>query len=204
MERKFEETKIPEDVSKAMADNNFIMGAIHAGKVIKVLGTGISKFLGDVKSLEVPMALRFSKMDGSFLAGMKVEYHKNPDDPENPSAGNWSYVWTFKEEDLEGANVTDFAKSVNAFSHFIACGAKLYNMRFQDHATASTLFNTFLEHVYHWLDDNAVEGEENTLIADGVFIAKCEVKDGKIIKAIIPDGNMKVLIKGDDLYQEAV
>lgn len=199
MELKFEETKIPEDVSKEMVDNQIILGAIHLPKVIKVLGAATSKFLGKIKNLDVPMSLKFVREDGSFIAGMQVEYHKNPDDPENPSAGNWSYIWTFDEADLEGSQAATFA---DAFFRFTECAAKLYGMRFESQSTAAQMFNIVLEHISHWLEDNARENEEATLIADGVFTAKSEVRDGKVVKAIIPDGDLKVLIKGDDMYQE--
>lgn len=200
-EVKFEETRIPEDVSREMAESQLVLGAAHVGKILKVMVTGVSKLLGDVKDLKVPKSVKFTRPDGGFIAGARVEYHTNPDDPENPSAGNWSYVWTLTEEDIEGSTVIDISINTQVFTYFMEAASKLYNMKFNDTPTGIMMFNIILENLSHWLDDNAKEGEVQTLTCANALTASCEVKDGIVVKALVPDGDMKILIKNDDMYQ---
>ncbi len=203
MTQKFEQTNIPEDLAKDLAQDNYTIGAVHLPKVLKVIMTGASKLLGSVKVIDKPMAIAFRKVDGSFIAGAKVEFHKNPDNPEDISAGNWSYIWTFYEKDLEGASIVNINNDTG-FTHFITAASKLYHMNFHDNASALEMFNRLLDYISHWLDDNAKEGEEQILVSDGSMTAACTVKDGVVVKSIVPDGEVKVLIKGDDMYQDDV
>lgn len=204
MTKKFEETEIPEIVSRELANQCFTLGATHVGKVLKTLMTGASKLLGDTKDIETPKAIAFRRPDGTFVAGAKVEYHKNPDDPDNKAAGNWSYIWTFYEKDLEGASVIDFNSNNSAYSYIITAADKLYRMRFTDNATCITTIMVLLENISHWLEDNAKEGERQTVECPGAMVCSCEVKDGVVVKSIVPDGEVKVLIKGDDMYQDEI
>jgi len=204
MELRFEETNLPEDVSREMANENVTLGAIHVPKVVKVLMVGVSKLLGDIKSTERAKAIAFRRLDGSFIAGAKVEYHPNTESPDDVSAGNWSYVWTFYEGDLEGADVTDMSTSNTVFSYFIIAADKLHRMKFTTEAMGMRLFNLILEGISHWLDDNAKDGEVSSIVMPGVLNASCTVVDGVVEKAIVPDGDVKTLIKSDNMMQEAV
>ena len=54
-----------------------------------------------------------------------------------------------------------------------------------------------LVQIKNWLDNNAVEGEEVGVYADGIFQASVVVENGEKIFSIVPDGEIKKLIKDD-------
>lgn len=201
---KFGECKIPEQVSMELAKKQSTLASAHVEKILRILMTGASNMLGDMKSLDVPKAIVFRKPDGTFIAGAKVEFHRNPDDPDNLASGNWSYIWTFYESDLEGASITEVSTNMLTFNYFSAAADKLYRIKFTDDGVGLLMFNLILEQISHWLDENASDGDVQTLVSPGVMEAACETKNGTIVKSLTPDGDIKVLIKGDNKYQDAV
>lgn len=200
----FLDSKIPQNVSMAMAKNNSSLASQHVEKVLRVLMTGASNMLGEMKSLDTPKAIAFRKPDGSFIAGAKVEYNKNPDDPDNPASGNWSYIWTFKEQDLNGAVITDVNTNILTFDYFRRAADKLFRMKFSDDGVGIMMFNLILDGISQWLDENAVDGDERSLVSTGVMEAACAVENGVVTKSLTPQGEIKELIKGDDTYQNPV
>ena len=46
-----------------------------------------------------------------------------------------------------------------------------------------------------WLDNNAVDGEEVGVEMDGVFQASVAVENGEKVFSIVPDGEIKKIIK---------
>ena len=202
MEKKFKETTIPETVSKASTTNGYAAGAPHIYRVATVLFHGISSCLGSIKNTTVPKAIIFKNIDGSFLAGAKVEYVPNEDDPSNPAAGRWDYTWTFYEEDLKGAECIDATVNTLIGTCLTSSALSLYNMRYESVPCAILLSVIVLETIKGWLTENAQESEDTILVLDGVFKASSRVVDGKIEMGIVPSGEMKVLIKNDSMIQE--
>lgn len=203
MEKKFKETNIPEDYSKSLAQQSFLLGPSVVSKVATTLFHGVSTCLGTMKNTSVPKAVIFRSLDHSFLAGAKVEYIQNVDDPSNPSAGRWDYTWTFYEEDLKGADCVEVANNSLVSSYFTSSGISLYNMRFNAQDLCIAMMTMMIEMIINWLKENASEADPAILVLDGAFKATATVVDGKIEMGIIPDGEMKVLIKDDTAIQEA-
>lgn len=203
-ELRLEETKIPEDVSKELATKQLGVASMHVGKIVKVMMTGTSKLLGSLKEISTPKAIAFRRPDGRFLAGAKVEFHSNPAEPDTPASGNWSYIWTFNEEDLADAKIITIGTNAESWQFFESAASKLYNMSFESESSGVMLINTLLEHISKWLDDNAKDAEVQRLVCPGCLIAECAVENGSVVKSIVPDGEMKVLIKGDDDYQDSI
>lgn len=199
-EIKFDETKIPENYSKTLIGRNLIYPAPYTNKIGKVIMDAISRCLGSIKDISVPKAIAFKSIDGSFLAAGIVKYHKNEDDPDNLAAGNWSYNWTFNEEDLKDANVI-YATDALVIPFFEASASNLFHMKFNENSTA-TMVTVFIEILLGWLSENAKDGTVVTVDLPGAFKASCEVVDGKVEKALVPDGNVKTLIKGDEMIQD--
>lgn len=200
----FSDSKIPQNVSMELAKNNSTLAAQHVEKVLRVLMTGASNMLGEMKSLDTPKAVAFRKPDGSFIAGAKVAYNKNPDDPDNPASGNWSYIWTFNEDELNGAVITDVNTNILTFDYFRRAADKLFRMKFTDDGVGIMMFNLILEGISQWLSENAVDNEERSLVSNGVMEAACKVENGVVSKALTPQGEIKELIKGDNEYQNPV
>lgn len=202
MEKKFKETSIPEDFSHALAMQSFLIGPANVYRVATVLFHGVSTCLGSIKSVTIPKAIVFRSIDNAFLAGAKVEFIPNKDDKNNPAAGRWDYVWTCYEEDLKGADIIDVTKNNLVGPFFAASGANLYNMKFAGPDTCIFMMTLMIEMIIAWLKENATEAESAALVLDGVFKGISSVDDGKVVLGIVPDGEMKVLIKDDDKIQE--
>ena len=52
MEKKFKETSIPEDFSKALAKQSILLGPQHAYRMANILFTGVSNYLASVKNYQ--------------------------------------------------------------------------------------------------------------------------------------------------------
>lgn len=203
MEKKFKESSIPEDFSRAMAKQSSLIGAAYVDYIAKTLFVGVSKCLAASKDKSIPKAVVFRGIDSTFLAAAKIEYVKNEDDPANPSAGQWSYVWTTDTDDIKDCQTIDVVANALIMPFFTEAASSLYNMKFADSATCIVMMTTMVEMIINWVKENTKEGDTSTLELDGVFKAMGEVEDGKIQVAIIPAGEMKVLIKDDSAIQEA-
>lgn len=202
MEKKFSTTNIPEDFSRTLATQSFLIGPSHTPRIATTLFHGVSTCLGSMKNTTIPKAIVFRSLDHSFLAGAKIEYITNNDDPANPSAGRWDYTWTFYEEDLKGCDCVEVATNSLVSTYFISSGISLYNMKFAGQDVCISMMVLMIEMIINWLKENATESEPVTLTLDGVFKATASVENGKITMGLVPDGEMKVLIKDDNIIQE--
>lgn len=203
MEKKFNATPIPEDYSKLLSQQSLLVGPTNVFRVATTLFHGASRCLGAMKSTTVPKALVFRSLDHGFLAGAKVEFIPNKDDPTNPASGRWDYTWTFYEDDLKGADTIEIANNTLATTYFASSGQALYNMKFAGTDVCITMVTLMVEMIVNWLRENATEVDPAVLILDGVFRAEATVVKGKIEMGLVPDGEMKVLIKDDAAIQEA-
>lgn len=203
MEKNFKETHIPEDFSMALESHQLLCGPSHVFKVAKTVFHGISSCLGSMKNVSIPKAIIIRSIDHSFLAGAKVEYIPNKDDKNNPAAGRWDYTWTTFEDDLKGADCIDIASNSIVASCMQASGYELFNMKFNDSATAIYMATLLIEMIIDWVKENTTEVESASLVLDGAFKATGVVENGKVVVGIVPAGEMKVLIKDDNMIQEA-
>ena len=197
MEKKFKESLIPELYSKALSKESMIIGPSVVPKVANVIFTGVSKLLQKAYAGK-PTAVRFRSVNNNFICAAKVEFIPNGEDPSN---GRWDYVWTFNEEDLNGAEIIDAETNSHVNTEIVAAGSDLYNMRFAP-GVAIIMSIILLEQISDWLQENTLENEPSKLVLDSVFTAIGELEDGKVYKSIIPAGEIKVLIKNDSAIQE--
>lgn len=203
MEKKFKESTIPEDFSRTLSQQAMLCGPANTYMVATTIFHGVSSCLGAIKNKTVSKAIVFKAIDGSFIAAAKVEFIPNTEDPTNPAAGRWDYTWTFNEEDIKGADVIDVANNSLIITYFTTSGANLYNMKFAGADICVTMCVLILEMIKKWLIDNVTPNDpESTLSLEGVFTATGSIVDGKVELGLIPAGEMKVLVKGDDTIQE--
>ena len=202
MEKKFKESPILEDYSKALAKKNLLLGPQITPIIATTLFHGVSCCLGGIKNVSIPKAIAFRLIDGTFLAGAKVEFIKNEADPTNPAAGRWDYIWTTFEEDLEGADIIEAQSNSMVPTYFYESASQLYEMKFQDPSSTMYMTTLLLEMIIQWARDNAKENDPAVLTLPGVFKITGEVEDGEVVIGINPDGEMKVLIKDDESIQE--
>ena len=70
-------------------------------------------------------------------------------------------------------------------------------MAFKDTAAVVEVTRFFLEQVKKWLEENASETEEVGVEQEGVFQATVSVENGEKAFSLVPEGEIKKLIKDD-------
>lgn len=199
---KFMETNIPEIYATALDNVGAIFGSNYTNRVLKVFMEAVSECLGSIKRIEKPTAFVFNSLNGNFIMAAKVEYHPNEEKPDDLAAGNWSYVWTFDKEDIEDCDVRTINDDLTK-PFFINKAGQLFGMKFRDNSTMSMMMTTLAECISNWLNDNAREGEVIEIGEEGIFKASVAVEGGEIVKSMVPEGDAKILIKGDSQIQAA-
>lgn len=190
---KLQETSIPTNLSQVIATLGWAVDASQVSFLYDTTLMAISDFLGQAKSKETKTALAVKDVKGNLVVAGIVTYHKNED--EN-MPGNWSYEFTFEEEDLKGADVR-----LSTDPHFQKVFQKtlkrLFGLAIDDPLAFQPAIEESINVLKQWLDVNAKETEKVSVEQPGFFEASVSVEDGEKIFALIPDGAMKRLIKDD-------
>ena len=167
--------------------------------IVTVTNVAMAKFLGANKSKETPVSLVIEDLKGNFQFAGIVEYHPNEDESQ---PGNWSYVITFDEKDVENTKIEK--SNDNHFQRYVANALySIFNASFTDNTYGyiNTCILIFAKALIEWLDNNAAT-EDPTLEFENYFVASATVEDGVVYKSMIPDEEMKVFIKGDKDIQK--
>ena len=98
MIKNFNDTKIPSMVTTGLyAEKAFDVSADIAEKLLDVMVYAVTDALNEIKSLDTPVAFKFAKQNGDFIAAAIIQFFPNED---KTKPGNWNYSWTFYEEDV--------------------------------------------------------------------------------------------------------
>lgn len=190
---KLQETSIPTNLSQVIATLGWAVDASQVSFLYDTTLMAISDFLGQAKSKETKTALAVKDVKGNLVVAGVVTYHKNED--EN-MPGNWSFEFTFDEEDLKGADVR-----LSTDPHFQKVFQKtlkrLFGLAIDDPLAFQPAIEESINVLKQWLDVNAKETEKVSVEQPGFFEASVSVEDGEKIFALVPDGAMKRLIKDD-------
>lgn len=162
--------------------------------VLKLPVHAFTKFLGLKKNREdnggTGLVLRDEK--GNFIIAGVVKYHE----PEKEDqAGNWSYEFTFNEEDVKDCtnyNVTD-----SAFMQVLEHVATNHNLQIHEMDFAYDLIVSFFVALKNVLEQNASANEEFEIESENYFIAVSTVEGDQKLLSMIPCDEMKRLIKDD-------
>jgi len=196
---KFEETDIPMNFTNKVNAKELSWEPTDTADFYKVVMFAISDFLKrkKTKGQEVGFAIR--DINGVFKLGAIVGY-EDPSDED--SAGNWTYAFTFNEEDMKTCTVMyDIGDA--AFQYVFAYDAQQeQRMKFDSYQQVYGCLIDSAECLYDFLDQNASETAEVELELEGFFIAKVTVENGEKSMSITPDGAMKTLVKGDASTEE--
>lgn len=153
----------------------------------------INKFMKLKKSKTEPVALEVKSLNGEFLLGACVRYHEN-EDPEMP--GNWSYEYTFIEDDLKDVSsrflATDSLFGSILSSVMIDNFGYVWNI---DIGLGSKLTIEAINVIKAFLDSNVTESEEVELEHSDLFIARAAVEGGEKVMSITPAEKAKIEIK---------
>lgn len=159
-----------------------------------------TKFLALKKNREDNgTAIVLRDLEGNFILAGIVKYHE----PEREDqAGNWSYEYTFNEEDIKEStnyNVTD-----SSFIEVLQLIAIKHNLTITEMDFAIDLVLSFFTALINVLKQNASSSEECEIEHDGYFVAVSVVENDEVLLSLTPDGAMKRLIKDDTTLEETI
>ena len=80
-------------------------------------------------------------------------------------------------------------------------GSKKKAGAFRDQAAIIEVTRYFLETLSKWLEENVVETEEIAVEEPGVFQAAICIENGQRVKSLVPEGEIKKLIKDDSAIE---
>lgn len=189
------DSQIPQLVSTGLYKEKCIdIAANVTPMLVDVLVSAVTQALAELKSTETPIAFKFCKSNGDFIAGAIVQYFPN-EDKNNP--GNWNYSWTFNENDIpENAKImTPFDPSLA--SYFRGASLSKYGFHAEDNSYYGETMNYTLLIIKKWLDENASESEEQCVKMDGIIQFRVAVENGEKVFSAEPDGEIKQMIKSD-------
>lgn len=197
---KLMESQIPQNYSTGLySEKDYDLSADHTNIVADILFTGVAQCLGDVKDRKFPSAFVFEANNKDFIAAAIVQYFENKDDPSKP--GNWSYTWTWYKDDVPANSKIYRTTQQELSSYFRGVSQGKYGMAFKDVAGITEVNRYLLVQIKKWLDENAKEGEEVGVEEPGIFQASVVIEDGEKVFSLVPEGEIKKLIKDDSAIE---
>lgn len=190
------QTQIPQNFSVGLYnDKGYDVPADLTDAVGDIVFTGVASLLGATKNREFPVAFVFEQNNGDFVAAAIIQFMKNEDDKSKP--GSWDYSWTWYKDDVpENARIQKI-NDPQYTPYFRGVSQGKYGMAFRDTAAVVEVTRFFLEQVKKWLEENASETEEVGVEQEGVFQATVAVENGEKVFSLVPEGEVKKLIKDD-------
>lgn len=171
-------------------------------RLVKSFFAATSAFLSKVKVSKVDeaVALCLTDVSGNFKFAGVVEYHDNKDNPDEP--GNWSYVMTFDEKDI---NMLEKKKTVKKYLYSSDGFKNVYDKVAYDVGGISFCHEGYMfdacllviDTLIQILDREAVDNDVVDVELPKYFTASVSVENGEKIFAITPAGEMKEIIKND-------
>lgn len=158
----------------------------------------ISKYLGLKKNKNDNggTAVVVKDENGTFIIAADVLYHEADSEDQ---AGNWSYEFTFNEEDVKDAKqylITD-----SSFVEVLMNLSKENSLLITNPEFILNLIVHYFVAIKNILDQNASTEEEFELECDGYFIASSLVTNDEKVFSLVPSGEMKRLIKDDSTLE---
>lgn len=191
------ENALPVEYNRVLSLRGLMLESELINDMMKVPVHAFSKYLGLKKNRDdngTALVLRDEK--GNFILAGVVKYHK----PENEDqAGNWSYEFTFDEEDVKEAHqylVTDAA-----FMEVLQKVAVNHSVVITDMEFAFDLIVSFFVALKNVLEQNVTPTEECEIESEGFFVATAAVEGDEKVFSIVPSGEMKRLIKDDSTLE---
>lgn len=197
---RFEETDIPMNFTNKLNTKELAWEPTDTADFYKVVMFAISDFLKKKKQKGQEVGFEIRDINGVFKLGAIVGYEE-PSEEDN--AGNWTYAFTFSEDDMKQCTLK-FDIGDAAFQYVFGQDAyEQQRMKFDSYQQVYGCLIDSAECLYEFLDQNASETTEVELELEGYFIAKVTIEDGEKVMSLTPDGAMKTLVKGDAVTEEA-
>ena len=195
MVRALKDTKIGSMVSTGLyTEVGFDVPVDFVDKLLNVFVTATTDALNKLKSTTTPVVMKYQKPNGDFICAAIVQYFPNEDETK---PGNWNYSWTFNEEDIpSNSNIrTPYDSELIAF--FRGTSIAKYGFNAKESVYYGDISIYIFQQIKKWLDDNAIESEENGVSLDGVIQFRVVVENGEKLFSAEPDSEIKILIKDD-------
>lgn len=168
--------------------------------IFKAVSAATADFLRDVKKKNQKVSLNFVDSANNFIMAAIVSYNKNDDEAQD----NWNFYYTFNEDDIKDVPENN-RYNTNETSFHAAVSNRLleYSIRICEVTYISPMISMMARCLSSFLDQNAKPGEEVTLEEEGYFVASVTVENDEPVKALLPDSEMKILIKDDAATEKA-
>lgn len=191
------ENALPLEYNRVLALRGIVLESEIINDMMKVPVYAISKYLGLKKNREdngTSLLVRDEK--GNFIVAGVVRYHA----PEKEDqAGNWSYEFTFDEEDVKETH--QYVITDAAFMEVLTMVATIHSLVITDLEFALDLMVGFFSALKNVLEQNASATEEFEIESEEYFIATSIVENDEKVYSIVPSGEMKRLIKDDSTLE---
>jgi hypothetical protein len=170
-------------------------------RIYKSFIAATSTYLSKVKVTkeDEAAALVLTDTSGEFKFAAIVEYHENETENE---PGNWSYIMTFNEEDLNSLSskkkVVKHLYGDDAFKLiFDKVAYDVGGVSFNHERYMYDACVICVDTLIGVLDRESNDTEQVDIELEGYFVASVSVENGEKVFAITPDGAMKKIIKSD-------
>lgn len=198
-EFEFKETSIIQEYTLVMGERYEVnWPAARTPGLYRTVMYTIAAILKNYKSKSKRIGFKLKDKNGEFKFGAILNYHAPEEgDNEDDDAGNYTLEFTFYEDDM-----TDLDAVYDNYSDiFIMCSNKyahdIMNGKFCSAEYCNILFIEAINVLYKFLDVNASESEDVSVVYKSIFTATVTVEDGKKVFSIVPGEVIKQFIKGD-------
>lgn len=198
-ELKFDKSAIPQEFTyNLMEHHDYIWAAVRTPGLYRIMFFTIAEILKHYKSKTTPrVGFILKDLNGQFKFGAVLNYHAPEEDTEDDDKGNYTLEFTLNEADMGDCDIV----VDNHSDLFITCvtrhASEILNARFTKMEYCNTIFCEAIDTLVKFLDANASEAEEVSVVYDDVFTATVSVEGGKKMISIVPGSMIKQYIKGD-------
>lgn len=192
---------IPAEMAYNLMENyDLAWSADRAPGLYRVVFMTIAEILKHYKSKSNPeIGFILKDTRGQFKFGAILTYHEPEEGEanEDDDKGNYTLEFTLKEEEMNGVKIV----ADNHSDIFVECSGRkaseiMYG-RFVNMESCNNLFVESIDTLVKFLDANASEAEEVSVVYKGIFTATVAVVNGEKVIDIVPGEMVKQYIKGD-------
>ena len=134
---------------------------------------------------------------GEFKFGAVLNYHAPDEEDDGDDKGNYTLEFTLDEKDMQDLDILTDNHSDIFVSSATRYAVEIINGRFKAMEYCNNLFIECIDTLVKFLDANAIEGEEVSVVYRGVFTATVTVEGAEKVISIVPGEMIKQFIKGD-------
>ena len=198
----FTETSISQELTfNLMEHYNLIWATNRCPGLYRTIFFTMANILRFKKSKSTPkVGFILKDANDNFKIGAILTYHAPEDNinTEDDDKGNYTLEFTLNKEDMTDMDVVIDNHSdvfIEASGHM---AFDIMSCRFLSMEFCNNLFIEAIDTLVKFLDANATEDGDFTVVYNGVFTATVSVEGGEKIISIIPGEMIKQYIKGDN------